>query len=161
MFFSARVMHFFTDTQYDYNRYRYNVGSDKTSATFQVKACNDAHIGLFDKQDTDTAYEIVIGGSSNKWSYIRRKRLVENKAWAETEDILSCETARPFWISWKGAFIEVGRGNLVGEGRFLSWQDPEPLGVSIVAVSTGWDAVGDWEFSLVECEYFNKTHYLL
>lgn len=27
------------------------------------------------------------------------------------------------------------------------WTDPNPVGIGILAVSTGWGAVGEWEFA--------------
>ena len=52
----------------------------QTSATFRVAACNDAHVALFDNHQTDVAYEVIIGGSGNAFTIIRRKRLQDNKA---------------------------------------------------------------------------------
>lgn len=77
-FFSARVFRLYTSDQYNYGQHYFRVGS-QTSATFQVQACNDAHVGLFDNYLTQEAYEIVIGGGGNKYCFLRRARLIENK----------------------------------------------------------------------------------
>lgn len=41
----------------------------------------------------------------------------------------------------------MGKGDLVDEKLFMQWQDPDPLAVNIVSISTGWGATGVWEFS--------------
>ena len=68
----------YTSNIYTYNKYWYRVGA-KTYVAFKVKACNDAHVALFDEYMLDLAYEIVLGGSGNTISAIRRTRLQENK----------------------------------------------------------------------------------
>lgn len=68
-----------TPNAYNYNNFNKRI-DDQTSVVFRVQACNDAHVVLFDKHQTNVAYEIVIGGSSNEWTYIRRAKLTENKA---------------------------------------------------------------------------------
>ena len=49
---------------------------DITDITFQVMACNDAHIGLstVPNKDAVLTYEIVIGAGSNTRSDIRKGR---------------------------------------------------------------------------------------
>ena len=42
---------------------------------------------------------------------------------------MNCDEMRPFWVSWNRGYIEVGRGNLVGDQRIVAWQDPEPMGI--------------------------------
>lgn len=76
--FSARVFQLHTTDEYNYQQHYFRVGS-QTSVVFQVQACNDAHVGLFDNFMAQEAYEIVIGGSSNTFSFLRRARLTENK----------------------------------------------------------------------------------
>ena len=68
-------MLFFTPDAYDYDSFSYRLQS-QTAVTFAVAACNDAHVALFDSRGTTDAYEVVIGGSSNMWTVIRRIRLV-------------------------------------------------------------------------------------
>lgn len=74
----AVVYQMHTTTQYSYSSYWYRVGT-KTYLQFKVKACNDAHVALFDEYLLEQAYEIVIGGSANTLSSIRRTRLQDNK----------------------------------------------------------------------------------
>lgn len=74
----AIIYELYTSNSYTYNNYRYRVGA-KTYVTFHVRACNDAHVALFDEYMLDIAYEIVIGGSVNTISAIRRTRQQDNK----------------------------------------------------------------------------------
>lgn len=74
---------FFVDTEYTIstgNDYRYHYIVDngvdvrgQTSITFQVMACNDAHIALSKDKGVDrqNTYEIVIGGWADSMSVIR------------------------------------------------------------------------------------------
>lgn len=56
------------------SKYGYRLGG-QTAITFEVKACNDAHIGLMPStRDAGAIYEIVIGGWSNRKSVIRRSK---------------------------------------------------------------------------------------
>lgn len=56
--------------------------------------------------------------------------------------VFSC---RPFWISWAGGLLQVGRGNTVsGSMQFLKYQMTETQPISAMAVSTGWGTTGQW-----------------
>lgn len=73
------MAYFSTSDIYDYARYWRRV-DDRTSMSFKVAACHDAHVVLFNHHLTSVAYEIIIGGSGNQFTVIRRERLLENKA---------------------------------------------------------------------------------
>ena len=75
--------------------------------------------------------------------------LQDTKASAPTPDILHCDNPRPFWISWGSGYVEVGKGSVYGGDRILEWQDPEPMAVAYVSVTTGFEATGSWEFSAI------------
>ena len=66
---------------------------------------------------------------------------------ASTPQLMICDQLLPFWVSWSFGEIKVGQGNLIDEGTFMQWLDPDPMAVSIVSVSTGWEATGIWEFN--------------
>lgn len=74
---SARVAVLHTIDEYNYNQHYYRIGQ-QTSITFQVQACNDAHIVLFDHYQGLAAYEIVIGGHGNTLSFVRNARYSSN-----------------------------------------------------------------------------------
>lgn len=75
--FSARVTVLYTSDQYDYGQHYYRIGQ-QTSMTFQVQACNDAHVVMFDHYLGIAAYEIVIGGHGNLLSFLRNARFSSN-----------------------------------------------------------------------------------
>lgn len=70
---------FHTLDKYDYQQFTRNVDTE-TSVSLAVAACNDAHLILFNHHLNEVAYEIVIGGSGNQFTIIRRQRLENNKA---------------------------------------------------------------------------------
>ena len=51
---------------------------------------------------------------------------------------ISC---RLFWVTWAGSKIRVGTGATV----IMEYQDPSPLAIKSVAVSTGWGSSGSWK----------------
>ena len=71
---------------------------------------------------------------------------------AETEGILNIDEDRPFWVSWEGGYIEVGKGPVRGRDRILAYQDPEPRTVHHVTFGTGWGTTGHWEVDSFEGE---------
>ena len=71
-------------------------------------------------------------------------------------------------MSWLNGLIEVGKGSVVGAESIMRWQDPDPHPVATVAVSTGWGAVGEWEFVLSDSKHhtfllfsFKLTKYII
>jgi len=79
-----------------------------------------------------------------------------NNAWAlpiiqvSTPGILNCNEMLPFWLSWNFGYIKVGRGRIVDEQAFMTWQDPDPMSVSLLSITTGWDSTGIWHFANFE-----------
>ena len=67
----------------------------------------------------------------------------------KTPDVVDCREMRPFWISWEAGLIRAGTGNLRDENILLEWRDPEPIGVGLVAISTGFGNTGEWQFTNV------------
>ena len=71
----------------------------------------------------------------------------EEKKTAETPQILDCNSARYFWISWEMNRIQVGKGLMYGEDPFLYYEATEnahPVGAIQVASAKG--APGAWRF---------------
>ncbi|XP_061194496.1 macrophage mannose receptor 1-like [Saccostrea echinata] len=118
------------------------------SFTFDVMACNDAHIALSrDKNDNAYTYEIVIGGWSDSQSVIRDcKQCAHMDTAAHQNHPVNCTQYLPFWISWTNNVIKVGKGHDIGKNRFLIWNDTAPHDVNFVAVATGFGATGKWKF---------------
>ncbi|XP_066302793.1 EGF-containing fibulin-like extracellular matrix protein 2 [Branchiostoma lanceolatum] len=137
----------YSDTSY---RYRWQQPAVPGSLfTFQVRARNDAHIGLSPHNgDSDPMYERVIGGWRNKWSVIRRRKQGPNLVEVRTQDILSATSYRGFWVSWSSyGTISVGRQ---GEtSSFMRWRDPDIQPIRYVGYTTGYRSTGYWRF----CDY--------
>ena len=121
---------------------------DPGSLTFSVRACNDAHLGLFSilQNSTSPMYEIAIGVQSNTHSAIRQSPLGPDEALVSTPDVLSCAIFRAFWVTWQDGYIQVGRGTVTGANVFMEWEDTEySVTVEAVSLSTGWGASGEWQ----------------
>ena len=73
-------------------------------------------------------------------------------------DTLSETEMRPFWVSWFNRTIRVGEGVTVGEGEFLSWSNATLYPISVVAISTGWEADGLWQISHMQ-GFCRRHHY--
>ncbi|CAH1794507.1 unnamed protein product [Owenia fusiformis] len=132
------------------NDYEFNHGwirvDDRQDFLFSVQACNDAHLALSaepGKEDSDT-YEIVLSGYSGTRSDIRDAKQGTVRASANTRNFLSCNETRPFWVSWRNAYIEVGRGYIIGQNRFMTWLDPVPHPVNAISFATGWGSSAKW-----------------
>ncbi|XP_019641105.1 PREDICTED: fibrillin-1-like [Branchiostoma belcheri] len=123
---------------------------------FTVKARNDAYIGLSPyNHDYNPMYEIVLGGWSNQWSVIRRRKQGPNLVEVRTPGILSASVNRGFWVTWsRDGTISVGK---MGETHsFMQWRDPVPVPIRHVGYSTGWGSSGYWRFcDFDECSINN------
>ncbi|XP_015433309.1 PREDICTED: uncharacterized protein LOC107189323 isoform X2 [Dufourea novaeangliae] len=110
---------------------------------FRVKAANDAHVALTTgPQEGNPMYEIFIGGWSNSKSVIRKNRTKPEVAEVETPGILNGDEHRGFWIRWGDGAISVGKE---GEpSAFLTYSDPESVGIGYFGLCTGWGATGEW-----------------
>ncbi len=92
-FMPAMQYRFHTPDKYDYEQVVSRSYKDK-AMVFKVRACNDAHIALFDHYHTDLAYEIIFGGGSNTYTWIRKYRLEYPVASVTTPNITSCDEYR-------------------------------------------------------------------
>lgn len=59
----------------------------------------------------------------------------------------------PFWVSWTFGHIKLGREHIVDEQVVMEWRDPDPMSVSIMSITTGWEAKGVWHFTNFEGIY--------
>ncbi len=69
---------------------------------------------------------------------------------------MSCSEHRPFWVSWGGGVISVGKGLNVGTGAFMTYNDYDfrPHQVSNVAMGDG--GVTSAEFVILENQNVGK-----
>ncbi|XP_062616866.1 C3 and PZP-like alpha-2-macroglobulin domain-containing protein 8, partial [Saccostrea cucullata] len=124
---------------------------------FEVMGCNDAHLILSESRtDSVNAYEIVIGGWKNNQSVIRIDKQGQAMANA-SHSPLSCNTFKPFWVSWENGTIETGEGKEIGNGKFMKWTDPKPHTVNFIGISSWHTAEAHWKFNK---DPYNATFWL-
>ena len=91
-------------------------------------------------------YEIILGGSANRKSSIRRCKGGCEKARFNTKQfgVLAGEEMRSFRVTINEGHITVGR---VGDDSpFLQWNDPEPIPVEYLGFATGANSRGLFHF---------------
>ena len=123
---------------------------------FLVRACRDAHIRLsrFYGSRGGDVFEVRIGAINNTRTEVQGPFLDGPIRSVATPDVLSCNEARPFWISWSDTHVRVGSGGQVG-GNELVEQDFQNFSIHSLTFSTSIEVNGTWEFP----EY-NGTHVL-
>lgn len=109
---------------------------------FDVKGCNDAHIGLLQNDESlhqGRIYEVVIGGWSNSNTKLRAVRQGPGKSEYRERGILSCSEYRRFKITWDNhGSVSVFKVNTAGmDTRMLHWVDPNPFHVGYIGVTGG------------------------
>ena len=116
--------------------------------SFQVKTCKDAHVILSrGSWYNGSFYEIVFGSQNNQITVLRKSKSGPNEAQANTPGILSCDNFVKLWVSWYNVdVISVGKGAVVGEQTILSYQDPSPMIISAVSLSSWNEVSGVWKF---------------
>lgn len=99
-----------------------------------------------DYRSSTNAYHIAIGAKRNtEYAIYRGNVLVQTSS---ESDILSVSEFKEFWVSWDGGVIQLGRSKYpTNIPPVISYQDPLPLAVKVVAVHGGSDSYGDWKFS--------------
>src|SRR5688572_16793997 len=119
--------------------------------TFKVKSCKDAHILLSSAvQDlSNNTYEIVIGGSENTISAIRRGSLGQNVVQESTPSIMNCDILLPFWVRWQNKTLEVGSGP-VDSHVLMRLDDPEMPDISVASVTSWYSAAAEYQFPQTE-----------
>ncbi|XP_062612955.1 uncharacterized protein LOC134274733 [Saccostrea cucullata] len=128
----------------------YSCSPVKDNLVLAVRACNDAHVALLEKDTDDVKklYEIVIGG----WGNTRAIRSCLRTGKQTTcvvnhhEKVLHCDEVRYFWFSWNKGTVKVGKGKVVGTDEILSYTDPNPIKIRYFAVSGGFGASADFYF---------------
>jgi len=135
-------------TNEDYKYGAFSLGLSRQFFKFKVRACNDAHITLSSDGsfDADYSYEIVLSGWLNQRSVIRRCHQCDESVSVDTQQLLSCNDYRQFWISWDNGMVSVGIGWNIGVQIFMEWliEDQFIIPINFVSLSTGWDSDGDW-----------------
>ncbi|XP_061177651.1 uncharacterized protein LOC133186411 [Saccostrea echinata] len=117
--------------------------TNSTSLTFQVQACNDAHVAL--RSSGRRPLEIVLGGWDNSRSCFRTR--VQGSCRTEHRGaILDCQNFQTFWVSWGNQQINVGKQDAGIGDSILSFSLRRPLSDVEIGISTGFGASGLWIF---------------
>ena len=97
---------------------------DQLGISFKVQSCSDARILLssYLKNSKRSFYEIVLGAQSNSISTIAKDGSIVIQT--STPGLLNCRSSLAFWVGWRGGFIQVGTGSIVGDNGFLQFTDP-------------------------------------
>ncbi|XP_033756148.1 uncharacterized protein LOC117338893 [Pecten maximus] len=124
-----------------------------TSIIFEVKACNDVHVGLKEDADPDgSLYEIVLGGWSNTKSVIRTVKQGDSKV-EQTGEVLDCDRYKRFNVSWSGGVVTVMRDTDSGWVQLMTWSDiGGGLNVQFVGLSTARWSSGSWKVGQSDAE---------
>ena len=149
--FSGDVIEITTPKSYDY-LYLEDYGlyyAAEGYVVFLVKARNDVHLTLSTRKGDwlNDSYEIVIGGWYNTRSAIRACHQCKPSV-QTNHNPLDENFFLPFWVSWSANEIRVGQGTGLSSKEFLHWEDPGPLSVNYIGISTGWGAEGNWIFGI-------------
>jgi hypothetical protein len=125
---------------------------DARETVFKVRSASDAKVALLSVPGSFKApsYEITIGAEQNTLTVLRCRSFSGDVVFdVDTAGILSVEELRPFWISWVNGTVSFGVGEVVGYGRRLRFQDPDPTYrkyVHSLAVASGPGTSAEWEF---------------
>ncbi|XP_033759994.1 uncharacterized protein LOC117342104 [Pecten maximus] len=131
--------------------YEYTLLSSPETATgkvkaivFEVRACNDAHVGLKEDENINgDLYEIVIGGWRNRQSVIRNVKQGRAKVVHAENFLLDCNEYRTFMVGWSGRNIQVGKLTDSGWELFMQWQDTDnKTDVNFIGLTTARWATG-------------------
>ncbi|XP_071945702.1 von Willebrand factor-like [Antedon mediterranea] len=139
----------FTDTTDTTYRYRYNlpeIQSDVTLLEFEVRAYSDVYISLSSaKSDVDPMYEIVIGGTNDTRSEIKRCKQCPTLATSvRSNGFVNMQTFTKFWIKLENGRISVGDEK--STYPFMFWTDANPLSIRYLGYSTGTNSIGIFRF---------------
>ncbi|XP_067665742.1 uncharacterized protein [Haliotis asinina] len=107
--------------------------SQKESLLLQVKGCSDLFVGLREKVGGDEA-AIGIGIFSNNGIMIKPCFTCTEKYGASSA-YLDCTTFKPFWITWTGLTVKIGRGHDVGMQEILSTTSTKSYKVNFLVLN--------------------------
>ncbi|OWF56770.1 C3 and PZP-like alpha-2-macroglobulin domain-containing protein 8 [Mizuhopecten yessoensis] len=110
--------------------------------TFQVKACRDVDVGLFNEDsDAPFVYQLILGGWGNSRSVLRAGPASH---YYQKYNILDCNSYRRFWISWRNDVVAVGRGVSFNNDMLLSITGQKPNQVRYIGISSG-QVLSEWK----------------
>ena len=94
---------------------------------------------------TDFTMEIVLGVQDNSRSQIKYPFDTGGLFDTASVNILHCNEFRTFWVRWANAYIQVGRGPIVGEQTFMNTNDVETHLINAVGLASGLGNAAVWQ----------------
>jgi hypothetical protein len=145
------------------NRYSYRYltaekipATNTTHLSFQVQACNDAHIAL--KPTGRVALEVVLGGWKNTKSCFRTE--IQGSCRTEYSGrILDCGQFQTFWIDWTTRRIRIGKTDNGVNNLLLTYRLNEALYDVEIGITTGFGATGQWIFQGILSKFYTGLWY--
>ncbi|XP_067665706.1 uncharacterized protein [Haliotis asinina] len=112
--------------------------SQKESLLLQVKGCNDLYVVLREKEGGEEA-AIGIGIDSNN-GIIMKACIQCVETYGARSAYLDCTAFKPFWITWAGLTVKIGRGHDVGMQEILSTTSTKSYKVNLLRLA----GVANW-----------------
>ena len=63
-----------------------------------------------------------------------------------TPGILNCNELKEFWVSWLNGRLSTGYGGIPLIREIIAFEDTTPTAVNYMAISTGFNSIGEWIF---------------
>ncbi|OWF44191.1 C3 and PZP-like alpha-2-macroglobulin domain-containing protein 8 [Mizuhopecten yessoensis] len=122
--------------------------SGQSSLEFEVKACQDASVGLMTTNDENAPgkmYMITLGGYGNNRVLIYDSKYGNEKNYIISR-VLDCDSFRHFKVEWGSGMTSVYSSPDSGLtwNLLVDWQDPSPINVNFIGVSTAVYSDGEW-----------------
>jgi hypothetical protein len=125
-----------------------------------LKSCHDGHIALLDGEtDVDLLYEVVIGGSINSKTEIRRSKQHLPPVHTVYGAYLDCTQFIEFWINWDDSYVNISQS--MGHPFFI-WKSGFKLGtITNIGIHTGLGSIGEWKFNYKGIIFITTSHVLV
>ena len=137
-----------TEGDLDYDAAQFSV-TQRTSLVFSVQACAHASMALSElpgMRDVN-AYQVILGADTGLPASTLELWRDKTRVRALTvPQIVQCNVRKMMWVSWRGDSIQIGKGPLVGNNLLLTWQDPQPISISVVALARNMNHPAEWIF---------------
>ncbi|XP_046556847.1 uncharacterized protein LOC124266073 [Haliotis rubra] len=112
--------------------------SQKESLLLQVRGCTDLYVVLREKEGGEEA-AIGIGINSNN-GLIMKPCITCTAQYGAASAYLDCEAFKPFWVTWAGMTVKIGRGHDVGMQEILSTTSTKAYRINLLRLA----GVANW-----------------
>lgn len=124
---------------------------EKSSMIFEVKACHEAVVILFERNE-NLGFQIIIGANNDEGIQIGiHAMFVKNNNAGDdgvfiNENLLNCKEFRTFWYSWNNLLFRLGQGNITFENQIYQYKMTFNAFVefNVINIYTNEKADGTW-----------------